>query len=145
MWLSTPDNSIVDGRGRFLFFSLPRFISEISRGNACFICGAKPDAVPFNDEHVLPDWILRRYKLHERFIYLPDGRKFRYGSFKIPCCSVCNAAMGEIFEEPISQIFAKGPAGVSEELRNNGPWRLFCWMSLIFVKAHLKDNCVSLH
>jgi len=51
---------------RFLYFSLPRFISDICQGTDCFICGAKSTSAQFNDEHILPDWILRRYDLRDR-------------------------------------------------------------------------------
>ena len=145
MFYSTTDKSVLDSRGRVIFFSLPRFISDISQGNDCFICGVKPNTVPFNDEHVLPDWILRRYKLHDRIIKLPNATGFRYGEFKIPCCAECNSTMGDKFEKPISESFAKGPQALSQELKVNGPWRLFCWMSLIFVKAHLKDKYLNFH
>jgi len=53
--------------------------------------------------------------------------------------------MGDKFEKPISEIFAKGPTAVKQELKDNGPWRLFCWMSLIFVKTHLKDKYLDFH
>ncbi len=140
MLYTTSDNSVLDGKGRIIFFSLPRFISDISQGSDCFICGAKPNTVPFNDEHILPDWILRRYKLHNRTITLPNGTQFRYGEFKIPCCVECNSTMGEKFEVPIRGIFSKGHEALSKELKENGPYRLFCWMSLIFLKTHLKDK-----
>jgi hypothetical protein len=53
--------------------------------------------------------------------------------------------MGEQFENPISALFARGAAAVHQELKENGPWRLFCWMCLIFVKTHLKDKALNLH
>jgi hypothetical protein len=52
--------------------------------------------------------------------------------------------MAEKFEEPISELFAQGPEGLSRELKENGPLRLFCWLSLIFLKSHLKDKCLNL-
>jgi hypothetical protein len=45
-----------------------RFIEDICLGDCCFICGAKPDEKPFNNEHILPDWVLRRYDLFARTI-----------------------------------------------------------------------------
>ena len=141
----TPDGSVLNSEGRILFFSVPRFLSDISRGHDCFICGAKPGTVPFNDEHILPDWILRRYKLHGRMLYLPNGTRIRYGEYKIPCCAGCNGTMGRRFEDPIREMFVGGANALSQELKNNGPWRLFCWLSLIFLKVHLKDNYLDFH
>jgi hypothetical protein len=141
---TTPDNSVLDDKGRIIFFSLPRFIADISQGSDCFVCGVKPDTVPFNDEHILPDWILRRYSLHDKRIYLPNGTYIRYGEYKIPCCEECNRRMGDEFEKPISECFSRGSEAVSQELKDNGPWRLFSWMSLIFLKTHLKDKYLAL-
>jgi hypothetical protein len=68
MWNVTPDGSVVDENGKVLVFSTKRFIEDICLGDCCFICGAKPDEKPFNNEHILPDWVLRRYDLFARTI-----------------------------------------------------------------------------
>jgi hypothetical protein len=145
MLLRTPDESVIDSNGRVIYFGLKRFIEDIAQGNHCFICGADPKAVPFNGEHVLPDWILRRYGFHNRVITLPNGAPFQYGKFKIPCCTTCNSNMGHRFEKPIREMFDKGYQWFAEQFEMNGPWDLFCWMNLIFLKTHLKDKNISLH
>ncbi len=143
--MKTADGSIVSSDGKVIFFSFDRFMSDIVQGNCCFICGVNPESATFNDEHVLPDWLLRKYQLHDKTITLPNGTTFRYGGFTVPCCVQCNALMGEQFENPISALFAKGAAAVNQELKESGPWRLFCWMCLIFVKTHLKDKALNFH
>ena len=143
--MKTADGSIERSDGKVIFFSFERFMSDIVQGNCCFICGVRPDVSEFNNEHVLPDWLLRKYGLHDKTITLPNGTTFRYGGFAVPCCVRCNAVMGEQFENPISAMFAKGSDAVNQELKENGPWRLFCWMCLIFVKTHLKDKTLNLH
>ncbi|MBZ5570503.1 MAG: hypothetical protein LAO09_01320 [Acidobacteriia bacterium] len=143
--MKTADGSIKDSDGKIIFFSFDRFMSDIVRGNCCFICGVGPKDATFNDEHVLPDWLLRKYRLHDKSVTLPNGTQFRYGGFTVPCCARCNALMGEQFENPIRELFAKGSDEVNRELKENGPWRLFCWMCLIFVKTHLKDQSLNLH
>jgi hypothetical protein len=143
--MKTADGSIERSDGKIIFFSFDRFMSDIVRGNCCFICGVNPNIAAFNDEHVLPDWLLRKYGLHDKTVTLPNGRKLRYGGFTIPCCTRCNALMGEQFEEPISAMLAKGASALNQELKENGPWRLFCWMCLIFVKTHLKDTALNFH
>jgi len=145
MLFQTPDESVVDSKGRVVYFSLKRFIANIVQGNHCFICGASPETVPFNDEHILPDWILRRYGLHSRVITLPNGTPFQYGQFKIPCCAKCNGNLGKRVEKPIREKFNKGYKSFGEQLKQDGPWDLFCWMCLIFLKTHLKDTDLSLH
>ena len=49
--MKTADGSIVDSEGKVVFFSFDRFMSDIVRGNCCFICGVSPEAAAFNDEH----------------------------------------------------------------------------------------------
>lgn len=50
----TQDGSLIRNR-KTIYFSFDRFLKDIVHGNRCFICGANPELVPFNDEHVLPD------------------------------------------------------------------------------------------
>jgi hypothetical protein len=139
------DGSVLDRDGRIIFFSVERFIADIANGDCCFICGARRDAVPFNDEHVIPDWILRRFGLHDRRIEIPNHTLFRYGGMTVPCCVACNTEMGERFEKPMSALFAGGYEAVSQELKAHGPWLLFCWMALMFLKTHLKDKYLNYH
>ena len=68
MWNVTTDDSVVDQHGKVLFFSTRRFIEDICLGDCCFICGAKSNEKPFNNEHILPEWLLRRYNLFARTI-----------------------------------------------------------------------------
>jgi hypothetical protein len=53
----TEDQSIEDEQGRVLFYSADRFLRDVAERSCCFICGAVPGSVPFNDEHVVPDWL----------------------------------------------------------------------------------------
>jgi hypothetical protein len=141
----TSDGSVLDRDGRVIFFSLKRSISDIVEGSCCFICGAERDAVSFNDEHVIPDWILRRFELHGRQIQIPNRNLLRYGSLTVPCCVDCNTQMGDLFEKPMRALFAGGFEAVSHELKTHGPWALFSWMALILLKTHLKDTYLRYH
>jgi len=95
MWLQTQDGSIVDKTGKVIFFSTERFVKDICHGGCCFICGVEPSSVPFNDEHILPNWLLRKYDLHNHTITLPNGEEVKYGGYTIPCCESCNQLMGQ--------------------------------------------------
>jgi hypothetical protein len=86
MFTTSDDGLVMDERGRIVYFSADRFITYIVEGGACFICGAHRGTVEFNDEHVLPNWILKRYGLHNKYINLPNDAGHRYGNYKIPCC-----------------------------------------------------------
>jgi hypothetical protein len=53
--------------------------------------------------------------------------------------------MSKTFEEPISELVSSGYNAVVKHIKNDGPWRLFCWFSLIFLKTHLKDKALRFH
>lgn len=136
----TADGSIVDDKGKVLYFSIERFTRDICEGNCCFICGVAPGAVEFNNEHILPNWILKRFDLHGRAITLPNLEQHQYGTYTIPCCKTCNGLMANHYETPISQLFAQGKEAIYSHLETDGPQLLFTWMALIFLKTHLKDR-----
>lgn len=91
------DSKTVVQNGIIKLYSLNDFINEIVDGNCCFICGANPEEKTFNDEHVIPDWILRRYNLYGGNINLTNGTFLRYGQYKIPCCEECNSSLGRTY------------------------------------------------
>src|SRR5690349_2335761 len=111
MLIRNDDDSVETRDGRIVLFSVPRFLSEIENGDGCFICGAKPGTKEFNDEHVIPDWVLRDRGLHSGNLVLPNAAAFMYGRFVVSCCKDCNEKMANIFEEPISAAFARGYEG----------------------------------
>jgi hypothetical protein len=82
-WQKTPDGSFLDHSGKVLFFSIDRFVNDICLGRCCFICGAQPGSKVFNDEHVIPEWVLRKFDLFDRTITLPNGGTVKYGRFKV--------------------------------------------------------------
>ncbi len=139
-WTKTGDGSIVDQDGKVIFFSTQRFINDICLGNCCYICGAKPEEKNFNDEHVFPEWLLRRYNLFARLITLPNERTVRYDRHTVPCCADCNSLMGRVIEERISAILNGGPDFIQNHIAENGALEFFVWMGLIYLKLHLKNK-----
>jgi hypothetical protein len=144
MWNATPDGSIIDETGKVLFFSTNRFIDDICLGDCCFICGAKPGQKPFNNEHILPEWLLRRYNLFAGTITLPNGNKVRYDRYTVPCCAECNSLMGTEIETPISNAVNAGSEVFADFIVKNC-LLIFTWMGLIFLKTHLKDRKFRVH
>jgi hypothetical protein len=136
----TADGSIVDGTGKVLYFSLERFTRDICEGNCCFICGVAPAAAEFNNEHILPNWVLKKFGLHGRAITLPNLEQHQYGTYTVPCCKACNSLMADRYETPISELVAQGKEAIYSHLESEGPQLLFTWMALIFLKTHLKDR-----
>lgn len=145
MWVRDADDTIRDQDGKVIYFGLERFVRDLCLGDCCFICGVKPGDAPFNDEHVIPKWILRRYNLFDRMINLPNGTTLRYGRYTVPCCEACNTLMGRMIEEPIRQIVEAGSDAVVAHLKTDGVLKFYVWIGLIFLKTHLKDRRLRAH
>ena len=109
-----PDGTILSSDNRILYFSWDRFKSDICEGTCCFICGMPKNGNEFNDEHILPNWILRKFDLHRQSITLPNGQTLKYGSYKIPCCVTCNSLLGEELENPLSTVLSGGLDSVAQ-------------------------------
>lgn len=134
------DGSIEDLQGEVLHFSPDRFHRDIVKGNCCFLCGAPPGSRPFNDEHIIPDWVLREYGLHNARITLSNGASIPYSQYVVPCCKECNEFHGRSVEEPISKLIRGPREKLIKHITTKTPWDLFAWLNLIFLKAHLKDR-----
>jgi hypothetical protein len=141
----TSDDSLVRSDGSVIHYSAERFVTEIVKGNACFICGAAPEKAAFNDEHVIPKWLLRSLDLYDSTVTLPSGSNIRYGQWTLPCCVGCNTLLGEKVESPVSELMKGGYEGVVSTLQNEGPWILFYWVNLIFLKTYLKSMALRFH
>jgi hypothetical protein len=134
--------SIINSDGKVLLFSLNDFINLIVKGDCCFICGASPDHKPFNNEHVIPDWILRRFNLYNRQMRLPNETYINYGKYTVPCCQDCNSDLGKIIETPISNLLKKSYVEIIDAINKDHSiiYELFRWMCLMHIKTHLKDT-----
>ena len=139
-WTKTPDGSFLDSAGNVLFFSKERFVNDICLGRCCFICGAQPGSKVFNDEHVIPEWLLRKYNLFDRTITLPNSTTIKYSRYKVPCCEDCNSLMGRQIEQRISAVVNSGPEAIQHHIANGNSLEFFVWLGLIFLKTHLKDR-----
>jgi hypothetical protein len=140
MWVKEKDGSVRDQDGKVIYFSKERFIRDICLGDCCFICGADPTGVPFNDKHIIPRWLLRRYDLFDKRITLPNGVGMQYDRYKVPCCEACNKLMGRVLEEPMRAVVEGGYEAVATYREEHGILRFYVWMGLIFLKTHLKDG-----
>lgn len=141
----TADGSIVAADGTVLYYSCTRFKEEIVQSDTCFICGTSRDASEFNDEHVMPRWLLRSLGLFDATVTLPGGSEIRYGQWKLPCCTNCNALLGTAVEQPVSELLRSGYCAVVDHIRQTGPWMLFEWLNLIFLKTYLKSMSLRFH
>lgn len=144
-YLRHSDGSVEDDEGSVLFFSMERFVSDICEGDCCFMCGASPKEKEFNEEHVIPKWILRKLDIYKLSITLPNDVKVRYDQYTVPCCKECNSFLGDEIEEEIRAAVDGGLDTVNAYILKNGPWKIFLWLSLIFFKTHLKDSYLRKH
>lgn len=133
------DGTILDVKGQELFLGLDRFKALVKDAHRCFVCGAHSDEKPFNDEHIIPDWVQRSYGLRDKSIRLFNGTRFPYPKYKIRCCQDCNSFLGKTFEAPISDALARGPDHFFHWYHAEA-FRVFLWLNLIYLKTHLKDN-----
>lgn len=138
--VSKADGSLEKSDGTILFFSSDRFRDVICTGGACFLCGAAAGSRPFNDEHIFPRWLLKDLSLFDTSITLPNGTKMRYGQYTLPCCQRCNSRLGAEMEEPVSAILRGGFPAVRAHIEREGTELLYTWLSLIYLKTHLKDR-----
>jgi len=139
------DGSTVDDKGNIVFFSLKRFINDICKGNNCFLCGTQKTSFAFNDEHIIPKWVLKKYDLFNKSITLPNDEKIRYDKYKIPCCIECNSFLGNVLEKDIQKLVETGYNGLIQQIDDEKIWNIFLWLSLIFFKTHYKDSFLRKH
>lgn len=146
-YFKTEDGSIEDEKGRVIFFSKNRFVEEIYFGDTCFLCGIHNDGnVEFNDEHVIPKWLLRRHDLFDKKITLPNGVKRKYGSdYVVDCCESCNKYLGLNIEQKVKAIIDGGFDSVSRALESDDKEIVFIWLCLLFFKTHLIDSRFRYH
>jgi len=140
--LQTKSKSILTQSGKIILYSTDDFYKRIVIENDCFICGAIKGSKTFNDEHILPNWLLNKYKLHSKSITLSNGAKFNYGNYTISCCAECNTDLGQQIEKPISELLKLSYSEICKAVTTDQKkiQLLFKWLLLIFFKTHLKDT-----
>ncbi|MFT7109803.1 MAG: hypothetical protein ACI843_001468 [Psychrobacter glaciei] len=132
------DDGSIYLNGKIAFVSLQRFRDKVCSGKVCFLC-ADENSEP-TKEHVIPEWILRKYSLYNQSITLTNGTKHKYKDYVVSCCWKCNQLLSTNFETPISKMFEKGFEELKGYLIDGEDIRVFCWLALIFIKMHYKDN-----
>ncbi|MBY6164852.1 HNH endonuclease [Pseudooceanicola nitratireducens] len=139
------DTTIHNDAGKALYFSWPDFVERICGGQGCFICGRTRNEVAFNDEHIVPNWVLHAFGLHGQKITLPNGNPTLYGNYKIPCCEACNTEMSRVFEQDMACLVKEGGNSLQDHVAAGGGLLPYTWMALIFLKLHLNDRRLRQH
>lgn len=139
------EENFTDENGKIILFSYKNFVRDICDGNNCFICGARPDEKEFNDEHIIPKWLLRYASLFDMKITLPNTNSIKYSKYTLPCCSECNTLYGENLEEKVSKLLTLDYAELKETITDENKKLLYIWLSFVFFKTHLNDTILRLH
>jgi hypothetical protein len=112
------------------------FVSLVNDPSHCVVCAKKMHQK--TNEHVIPNWLVRKHKLFDEEVRLPQGKSHKMSTYKVPFCRECNEVLGRKLEEPVAAAFGDGFEAV-EALAKAGDDRLFAWMNLMYFKTHYKD------
>jgi len=96
--------------------------------STCFVCGCRLGNKNRADEHVIPKWIQKRYKLANQQLHLLNRTTIPYRQLTIPCCFRCNNKHLQPLEKRMSLAVTKGATAV----RAMGQHELFLWLGKMF-------------
>ena len=140
LFKTEPDGTLKTAAGKVIVFSIARFVQDICLGGHCFICGVSPKVAAFNNEHIIPRWILEFTQQFNGAIGLPNQTDFRgYGGYTTPCCVQCNTGLSDAFETVLAPLMKVGYKALRQFLEENGSTVIFRWLALIYLKTHLRD------
>ena len=142
MYIITSTNKTIDVDGKVIHYPMDEFLSEIVSTDSCFICGVlrESDDKEFNDEHIIPQWLLRRFGLFNEKMRLPNSQLTKYSSQTLPCCVECNSDLANVYETPLSNILKPKYKDFIANVTQEDGKLIFKWLSLVFIKNHLKDK-----
>ncbi|AHJ99487.1 hypothetical protein [Hymenobacter swuensis] len=93
----------------------------------CFLCGA-PTTPPQDTVPVFAEWLMTRYRLHERQIKLLDMSIAAYQDLRIACCPTCRTHHVEPLEARVELASREGTRG----FRDLDEQTLFLWLGKMF-------------
>lgn len=101
-------------------------ISKISKmGLECMFSGETADS----KEHVIPDWLQRRFKLANQEVILPNQTVFRYANAKVPVKAEHNGEFGKIEHRMAEGSFTSEEAYL---------WALKIHIGMMWIDTRLK-------
>ncbi len=111
----------------------------------CFLCGVELTAGNISKEHVIPQWLQRKYNLWNQRIALLNKTFIEYRYLTIPCCRTCNNDNLKPVEDRIKEAVDKG----IDAFKALNKMDVFLWLSKIlygiiykelFLKFDLKEE-----
>lgn len=133
------DGSIIFEDGTVFHWSPSRLNRLISTNNTCFLCGRDRSTTDFDEEHILPQWILRDFNLENEKVALPNNQLVKYYQYKIPCCERCNKWLGKNLENPIKNILSDAVDNPNIRILGENTKLVYSWLANLQFKLSLKD------
>jgi hypothetical protein len=96
--------------------------------STCFLCGCRLGQKNRADEHVIPKWVQRKYKLANQQLHLLNRTTIPYRQLTIPCCFTCNNKHLQPLEKRMSRAVALGANAVRALDHHD----LFLWLGKMF-------------
>jgi uncharacterized protein with PIN domain len=118
-------------------YQIDKEISEFNK-NRCFVCNVRLTTLAGPRkrtlEHLIPQWLIRKFALHEQTVTMGRLGKFRYMDYLLPCCSGCNSHLLAPIERAVSRsLRSNNPKGLNEK-------RLAPWAAKIIAGVQLYDR-----
>ncbi len=108
-------------------------------GNTCFLCSCSLFTSKHTSEHIIPEWVQRRFDLWNQSIYLSNNTWIAYRFLTIPCCEDCNKyRLG-----PIETLLAQATLAGFNDVQSLGSKILYLWLSKIFYGILCKESLLS--
>ena len=107
-------------------------------GTKCFVCQVELSSETGPNkrtlEHLIPQWIIRKYGLLEQTVTIPQIAAIPYQDFVLPCCFECNSILLAPIENEFSQAIRSWPDNpISEE-------HLARWIAKVVLGMQIYDR-----
>ena len=96
--------------------------------STCFLCGCRLGRKNRTNEHVIPKWVQKKFKLKDQKLNLLNGTTIPYRQLTIPCCRTCNNKHLQPIEKRMSRAADQGPKEVRALARHD----VFIWLGKMF-------------
>ena len=127
--------------GRLLFLGMRSFTEKVLASRGCFVCGSTNSlSRPVNNEHVIPDWLIRHAGLSNEVLVLANGHEVKYGRYKLAICVKCNSDLAASYEDKISPKIKEGYESFKAFFESGGYTLTYQWLCLLLIKLLLRDN-----
>jgi len=102
-------------------------------GKHCFLCGGTQK---ITREHVIPKWLLKRFKLYNQTYSLLNGTSIQYRYLTVPCCKTCNSTyLSDLENNQIRKAFELG----FDQFKKIDREKLYLWLGKIFYGFLYRD------